>query len=1018
MGETGAFVAGSIVSKLLLDNSQFKASVGEALKKSESLNAMSPRLASGFRTAGFAMTAVGGAVVSSLVAMTKKAADYGDKINDLRQRTGIAAKTLTSLKLSADMSGTSLEKVAIGMKGLATRMVDATRGGKESISMFSRLGVEVTDQNGKLRGMESVLFDVADKFAGMEDGAAKTEMAVKLFGRSGMDMIPMLNLGSKGLKENADEAQRLGLVLDDKAAAASDRFNDEMEKLKGSLMGVGLQIGQTLIPYVQSLVISITNIIAKFRAWAAEHPGIIKIVGAVGAVMAALGPVLIILPKIAAGFGLLKSGISGVATSIGKFNPAQFAANGLFVIAVGLCVKYAAKLIELKDAIDEGDKAHNRFIETNTSLKNKLYELVKAGAMTVDEFYKLEDRLDGSAAQMAMWIKSGKAGEEAQKALVDIGKKHGATIDELSKKTEDLTGATDGLTIAGGSKNKVLDTQNKLEAKAIPQARQLAGVVEQAAGAFESAWNPLYDLNTVLSLAPDKFQDVEYAIQDLPPVAQAATETTRGYFDGLYNDIASGMGTAMQGLVAEIGKGLNFANMEFFKGGINFKATFDAIWTTVKQGFFRMIGEMVTDWAMGGMKDILNITKKTTTDIVGETTKIGSGFKGIGSIITGLATTIGTVLTTLATAVGTVITTLATAIGTGVVTIATAIGTAVVTLATSIATAATALAAAAPALVVVGLIATGVYAATKLLGALIGGGGGKQTDVTYWLKPISERAQEIRDWLFINAQERLNFLSIQITDLKTTFITHVGDRIRDFMVQAGNQLQTIYQGTNPYLRTIAAESKLLSNINAGIQGMLKALTAKHTLFVRDEALLKESKGARKKPGRPINEPFGPINRPISGPVPFSPLNRPISGPIPGRTIGFGDPNRPISGPLPYDPNKPKPKPKPGPGIDDDITWLKRIHGRLAVISDILLRALEPKGLGGRERPGVPLSPLFAGPGRERSGVNVAITFDIRAHDRNDVARFIEQEAKPSLKRVIQRMLQGRELTVPAGAVGK
>ena len=46
-----------------------------------------------------------------------------------------------------------------------------------------------------------ILLETADKFKGLPNGVDKTAIALKLFGRSGKDMIPVLNLGSKGIQE-------------------------------------------------------------------------------------------------------------------------------------------------------------------------------------------------------------------------------------------------------------------------------------------------------------------------------------------------------------------------------------------------------------------------------------------------------------------------------------------------------------------------------------------------------------------------------------------------------------------------------------------------------------------------------------------------------------------------------------------------------------------------------------------------------------------------------------------------
>jgi hypothetical protein len=53
----------------------------------------------------------------------------------------------------------------------------------------------------------------ADGFAHMPDGVEKTRLAIALFGRSGKDMIPMLNLGSQAIRDMMDAADRLGVTI-------------------------------------------------------------------------------------------------------------------------------------------------------------------------------------------------------------------------------------------------------------------------------------------------------------------------------------------------------------------------------------------------------------------------------------------------------------------------------------------------------------------------------------------------------------------------------------------------------------------------------------------------------------------------------------------------------------------------------------------------------------------------------------------------------------------------------------
>ena len=66
----------------------------------------------------------------------------------------------------------------------------------------------------------------------MEDGAGKTALAIKLFGKSGADLIPLLNQGRAGIKELTDEAAKLGIVISTETAAKAEQFNDTLKNYR------------------------------------------------------------------------------------------------------------------------------------------------------------------------------------------------------------------------------------------------------------------------------------------------------------------------------------------------------------------------------------------------------------------------------------------------------------------------------------------------------------------------------------------------------------------------------------------------------------------------------------------------------------------------------------------------------------------------------------------------------------------------------------------------------------------
>lgn len=201
---------------------------------------------------------LGGALagVLSVGAMTgavKGIIDTADELNDLSQKVGVGIKDLVSYKLAAEQSGTSLEAVARGIKGLSSYMVENSKS-------FVEAGIST-------KSTQQAMEDLADLFSSIPDGAEKTALAVKLFGKSGMDMIPMLNAGSQALRDSAEKTAKLGALYETLAPQA-DKFNDELAELAMYSKAAGLSMASDMMPTLTSL--------SSAMAAAAKDGGVLK----------------------------------------------------------------------------------------------------------------------------------------------------------------------------------------------------------------------------------------------------------------------------------------------------------------------------------------------------------------------------------------------------------------------------------------------------------------------------------------------------------------------------------------------------------------------------------------------------------------------------------------------------------------------------------------------------------------------------------------------------------------------
>ncbi len=222
---------GRLGIEIYADTAQFTGDLGKVERAAASMGASITGSLGGVLK-GLGALGIGLAAVD-FVSKTRDALDHADALGKLAQKTGLAVDELSRYSYAAKLADVSNETLAKGIKGLSEKMVDANDANSESARLFRTLGVDI---NG---GIGPAIEKLADQFAGLPDGATKTTLAVKLFGKAGQEMIPFLNGGADGIRRLKDEATALGIVIDKDTAAAAERFNDNMRAMKTGAESLG-----------------------------------------------------------------------------------------------------------------------------------------------------------------------------------------------------------------------------------------------------------------------------------------------------------------------------------------------------------------------------------------------------------------------------------------------------------------------------------------------------------------------------------------------------------------------------------------------------------------------------------------------------------------------------------------------------------------------------------------------------------------------------------------------------------
>lgn len=187
------------------------------------------------------------------------ASEAADRFGKLAQAVGMPAEQLQKLTYAASLAHVAQDQLSTGLTKLSRNMQKADDDGKDATRAFTALGIKTTDATGHLRNAQAVFDEVADRFSRMEDGAGKTNLAMMLFGKSGAELIPLLNKGAGGIRAYGDELERTGRLLSAEVIESAERFNDSLTRMKGGSQAFGAMIAAELAPSLEKLADSMST---------------------------------------------------------------------------------------------------------------------------------------------------------------------------------------------------------------------------------------------------------------------------------------------------------------------------------------------------------------------------------------------------------------------------------------------------------------------------------------------------------------------------------------------------------------------------------------------------------------------------------------------------------------------------------------------------------------------------------------------------------------------------------------
>jgi hypothetical protein len=240
-------------------------------------------------------------------------AEVAGQVLKLQRIMGGTAEDASRLRFAFQETGIDADTAAKAIGIFSKNLVNAEASTKATTAMTKLLGESFRDAHGHIKPMSELLPGLADKFAKMPNGAEKSALALKLFGKGGLALLPFLNRGAAGIKKLKEESDKFGLTLSGKDLDALKKSKVAHKEWDAAIEGAKVRIGSVLFPMLTKLVTYLTAKMIPVIVWVGkfwkDHANTIQTTATV------IGKSLVLMVKGAIAW---EKGVFAVVQAVGK----------------------------------------------------------------------------------------------------------------------------------------------------------------------------------------------------------------------------------------------------------------------------------------------------------------------------------------------------------------------------------------------------------------------------------------------------------------------------------------------------------------------------------------------------------------------------------------------------------------------------------------------------------------------------------------------------------------------------
>ena len=283
---------------------------------------------------------------------TIETSKLADEILTLSKVTGLSTDTIQEFNFASELLDVSSETMTGSMRKMIRSMGDAKDGSKEASSAFRALHLSITN-NGKLKDSEQMFYEIIDALGKVKNETERDAIAMQIFGKSAQELNPLIDAGSKSLKEYGAQAREMGYIMSGETLEAFGNLDDKMQMFNNQTTTFKNSIAIVLLPVLTAFFDLLNKIDPKIMA-----------------TVAIIGTIAVI------GITVIKA-VGDITSTFSAMNPAMLKTTAIVVGVVAALIALAAIIAVIAG---KGDDLNRTMTSVGTSVGNMTNTVNGAGS--------------------------------------------------------------------------------------------------------------------------------------------------------------------------------------------------------------------------------------------------------------------------------------------------------------------------------------------------------------------------------------------------------------------------------------------------------------------------------------------------------------------------------------------------------------------------------------------------------------------------------------------------------------